>query len=109
MDKQRKTSNIANVVVTDALNNVSLPNDLTVASQFILSAYTSPTSFTGTAVGLLTFDTSGNVITENVANYVVNTGDVWASTSKITNIVTLTQAEYDAIVSPSSDYLYVII
>ena len=45
----------------------------------------------------------------DAADYIVNTGDVWSSTDKITNIVTLTQAEYNAIGSPSSNYLYVII
>jgi hypothetical protein len=55
--------------------------------------------------------TSGSILATNFNsdNAVVNTADTYTDTAKITNIITLSQAEYDAIGSPSSNYLYVII
>jgi len=55
--------------------------------------------------------TSGSILATNFNsdNAVVNTADTYTGTAKITNIITLSQAEYDAIGSPSSNYLYVII
>ena len=56
-------------------------------------------------------EVSGNILATNFNsdNAVVNTADTYTGTAKITNIITLSQAEYDAIGSPSSSYLYVII
>jgi hypothetical protein len=56
-------------------------------------------------------EVSGSILANNFNsdNAVVNTADTYTSTAKITNIITLTQAEYNAIGSPSSNYLYVII
>ena len=42
-------------------------------------------------------------------DFVKNTADTYASTSKVTQIVTLTQAEYDLIPSPLNSTLYVIL
>jgi len=54
---------------------------------------------------------NGTIIATNFnsVDAIVNTADTYTGTAKITNIITLSQAEYDAIGSPSSSYLYVII
>jgi len=54
---------------------------------------------------------NGTIIATNFnsVDAIVNTADTYTGTAKITNIITLSQAEYDAIGSPSSSYLYVIV
>lgn len=63
MNKQRRTSNINNIVVYDAAGNVTLPANLIVSAQLRLSNYTSASSYPGTVVGFLAFDSSGNILT----------------------------------------------
>lgn len=63
MNKQRRTSNINNIVVYDAAGNVTLPANLVVSAQLRLSNYTSGSSYPGTIVGFLAFDSSGNILT----------------------------------------------
>jgi len=53
----------------------------------------------------LTLDTGSFVDT---GSYIRNDADIWASTPKITEIVTLTQAEYDGIGVPDPDTIYVV-
>jgi hypothetical protein len=53
---------------------------------------------------------SGSITSASVAdNYITNAHDSYTGTAKITDIITLTQAEYNGISVPSSNILYVII
>ena len=76
MNKQRRTSNINNIVSYDALGNVTLPAQLSIPGQLKLTGYLNTSSFTGTAVGYLAFDASGNILSASVPTVLNGTGIV---------------------------------
>ena len=85
-----------------ATNVVNSPNPFPLSGSAVI---------TGSIVLTGSLSVSGSILATNFNsdNAVVNTADTYTGTAKITNIITLSQAEYDAIGSPSSNYLYVII
>jgi hypothetical protein len=76
MNKQRRTSNINNIVSYDASGNVTLPAQLSIPGQLKLTGYLNTSSFTGTAVGYLAFDASGNILSASVPTVLNGTGIV---------------------------------
>jgi hypothetical protein len=65
---------------------------------------------TGTTENKMIFQNdSGIVKVRPSTDFLTNANDVWPIKDKITNIVTLTQAEYDLIGVKSTSTLYVII
>jgi len=65
---------------------------------------------TGTTENKMLFQTDAGLAEVRPAtDFVTNVNDIWAGTDKITDIVTLTQSEYNLIGSPNSHTLYVII
>jgi hypothetical protein len=54
------------------------------------------------------FDISGSVTGSGAVNFVLNTKDTYTSSPKVQQIITLTQAEYNAIGSPDANTLYII-
>ncbi len=65
---------------------------------------TSVTAGTNIAVS----PTVGDVVV-SAPSAIVNTTDVYTTTPNVTNVISLTQAEYDAIVTPNVNTLYIII
>lgn len=76
MNKQRRTSNINNIVSYDASGNVTLPAQLSIPGQLKLTGYLNTSSFTGTVVGYLAFDASGNILSASVPTVLNGTGIV---------------------------------
>lgn len=76
--------------------------------QFVLSNYTTTTSFTGTVAGLLGFDSSGNIITTSSSGGGISgsgtAGQVtyWSGTSAVTGSSTLTYTPTTALLVNNS-------
>jgi len=57
----------------------------------------------------ITAVTNASAVTVSAPDAVVNTTDTYTSQPKVTSIISLTQSEYDLIVAPNANTLYVII
>lgn len=83
---------------TEVRINSSTGNDVTIAGA------------TGSIAGVMTAadKTKLDGIDDASDNYVKNTNDTFSTTPKVTQIITLTQAEYDSS-DKNADYLYIIL
>ena len=78
------------------------------AEPGIFSGGGTPTLASGvTGAEIRTLIGAGEPIVD--ADFVKNTADTYTSSAKITQVITLSQAEYDAIVSPLTSTLYIIL
>lgn len=75
----------------------------------ILSDGTSPTLNTGISAAEVRTLIGAGTSTINNNDYVRNTLDTYTGTDKVKQIITLSQAEYNAITTPLSDTLYIIL
>lgn len=104
---------LTNTDVTTGLGytpyNVTNPNGYTsFAEPGIFSGGGTPTLASGvTAEEVRNLIGAGTPIVDT--DFVKNTTDTYTSTSKVTQIVTLSQAEYDLIASPLNSTLYIIL
>lgn len=104
MNIQRKTSNIANVVSYDAAGNVTLPGTLTVPGQLKLTGYLTTSSFSGTLVGYLGFDSAGNILTTTSpqgANLTFNNSGSGSASGVAYNGLSAATISYNTIGAPS--------
>lgn len=93
MNKQRRTSNINNIVSYDASGNVTLPAQLSIPGQLKLTGYLTTSSFPGTVVGYLAFDASGNILSASVPTILNGTGFVRTAGTAI-SYITGTSAQF---------------
>ena len=89
--------------------NATNPSGFTsFAEPGIFSSGGNPTLASGvTAAEVRTLIGAGTPIVD--ADFVKNTADTYTSSAKITQVITLSQAEYDAIVTPLTSTLYIIL
>ena len=89
--------------------NATNPSGFTsFAEPGIFSSGGNPTLASGvTATEVRTLIGAGTPIVD--ADFVKNTADTYTSSAKITQVITLSQAEYDAIVTPLTSTLYIIL
>ena len=87
-------------------NGSQFSNWVTILDALNYNSYAPTLTGTG-ASGTWGISITGNAAT--VTDGIVNTTDTYTATPKITNIVTLSAAEYAAIGSPSTSTLYIII
>jgi hypothetical protein len=94
-----------NIILADGQGNIKAWHNATSWSFF--NPVVAPQGFTGSLLG--TASTGSTLEGIPAAGFVTNVNDTYTGTGKITDIITLTQAEYDGIGSPSVNSLYIII
>ena len=98
------TGTVTSVSGTGTVSGLTLSGTVTGTGDITLGGTLSLTSGqVTTALGYTPYNST------NPDGYIMNKNDTYTSTAKITDIITLTAAEYAAIGSPSSNVLYVII
>jgi len=98
------TGTVTSVSGTGTVSGLTLTGTVTGTGNLTLGGSLSLTSGQiTTGLGYTPYNST------NPDGYITNKNDTYASTAKITDIITLTAAEYAAIGSPSSNILYVII
>jgi len=82
-------------------------NTLTHAHSAIIGgqSITSTAAFT---VYVPNFNISGSITGSGATNFVLNTADTYTGSAAVQQVITLTQAEYNAIVTPNVNTLYII-
>jgi len=98
------TGTVTSVSGTGTVSGLTLTGTVTTTGNLTLGGTLSLTSGQiTTGLGYTPYNST------NPDGYIMNKNDTYTSTAKITDIITLTAAEYAAIGSPSSNVLYVII
>ena len=98
------TGTVTSVSGTGTVSGLTLSGTVTGTGDITVGGTLSLTSGqVTTALGYTPYNST------NPDGYIMNKNDTYTSTAKITDIITLTAAEYAAIGSPSSNVLYVII